>query len=132
MGRKAGILTFVVPPCLSSCYILYGFADKLPEPTQNPAVAAQPPQIFWILLVGDSNTGKTSLVNRLLSDTFEVKHQPTEGAYSKQHPLQLGGQAARLQVWLKCLALSTESSLFQDSASVFPVLHVDDQLDRSR
>ena len=61
-----------------------------------------PPEIFWVLLIGDSKTGKTSLVNRLLADTFNTKHQPTEGAYSKQHSLQLGGKEARLQVRAGC------------------------------
>ena len=72
-------------------------ADLLPEAVQ-PQPTAAAPEVFWLLLVGDSKVGKTSLVNRLLTDSFDARHQPTEGAYSKQHPLQLGGNPARLQV----------------------------------
>lgn len=82
------------------------------EPAATQTAGVQPPEVFWILLVGDSKTGKTSLVNRLLTDTFTLKHRPTEGAYSKQHPLQLGGKDARLQVSFKCC-----------SFDAFPVLH---------
>lgn len=69
-----------------------------------------------MLLVGDSQSGKTSLVNRLLSDTFSAQYKATEGAFSKQHALT--GSPIILQVCCEMTAYPLVSSRVHTSFTV--------------
>ncbi|KAK9802676.1 hypothetical protein WJX73_004678 [Symbiochloris irregularis] len=71
--------------------------DRSPE-TQQPQ-PSKPTEVYWILLVGDSKVGKTSMLLRFLADRFDATHQPTAGAYSKQRTIRVDGKEIRLQVW---------------------------------
>ena len=105
----------VVQPAPVGCCLLPGVrgaqflkiccTDKVQEVAQQSQPAAPSP-VFWVLLVGDAKAGKTSLLTRLMADKFEAKHIPTEGAYSKQHPVPFRGSQAVLQVWpLACFVM---------------------------
>ena len=55
--------------------------------------------MFWVLLVGDSSVGKSSMVKRFMEDAFDAKIRTTEGANGRQKPVQLKHGPAKLQVW---------------------------------
>lgn len=53
-----------------------------------------------LILVGFGEVGKTSLVKRLIDDTFDPKEKQTEGIRIREWPLRLdGGDDVRLHVW---------------------------------
>ena len=53
-----------------------------------------------LILVGRGAVGKTSLVKRLVDNTFDPKEGMTEGIHISEWPLKLGrGETARMNVW---------------------------------
>ena len=62
--------------------------------------AAKPLLEGKLILVGRGAVGKTSLVKRLVDNTFDPKEKMTEGIRITEWPLKLGrGETARMNVW---------------------------------
>ena len=62
--------------------------------------AAKPLLEGKLILVGRGGVGKTSLVKRLLDNTFDPDEEMTEGIRITEWPLKLGpGETARMNVW---------------------------------
>lgn len=56
-------------------------------------------QIIKLVMLGDSNVGKTSLVLRFVDNRFERSFISTMGMDFKTKELRLGNRAARVQIW---------------------------------
>ncbi len=61
---------------------------------------------FKVVLVGDQNVGKTSIISRFIHDSFEQTSnviylitQPTVGIDFVTKTLQIDGETIRLQLW---------------------------------
>jgi len=52
-----------------------------------------------IVLLGEMSTGKTSLVHRLVKNSFSDRVEPTIGAAFLVHTLQIGDQTVKLEIW---------------------------------
>lgn len=55
--------------------------------------------IFKIVLVGDSTTGKTSLISRYVDDTFSTSTLTTIGIDFKLKTVEVEGYRVKLQLW---------------------------------
>lgn len=55
--------------------------------------------LFKIILVGDCGVGKSSLLNRLVGDTFHENHLSTIGVDFKIKTLSINGKSVKLQIW---------------------------------
>jgi small GTP-binding protein len=54
---------------------------------------------FRVVLVGDSEAGKTSIVHRLVRNEFEPGQKPTVGAVFQTVARDIGGKSAMMQIW---------------------------------
>ena len=54
---------------------------------------------FKVVLVGSSGVGKSSLLQRLIDDTFETDVQSTVGVEFKLHDFQVGNETIHLNIW---------------------------------
>ena len=52
-----------------------------------------------VLVIGDVGTGKTSLVNRIVYNTFTEKYKATIGCEFGLKILDINGEAVRIQLW---------------------------------
>jgi len=52
-----------------------------------------------LLLIGDSNVGKTSLLQRFVDGTFQEIYTTTIASDFKVHNVKLDGKAVRIQIW---------------------------------
>jgi len=59
----------------------------------------QGPETLKLLVVGDANVGKTSLVQRLCERTFPEEHTATLGVDFKTFEFGNGDQRVKLQMW---------------------------------
>jgi small GTP-binding protein len=57
------------------------------------------PYAFKIVVAGSSGVGKTSLVEHLLSGSFQEGTEPTIGVQFKTYSLQADGHEIELQIW---------------------------------
>lgn len=55
--------------------------------------------LFKIILIGDSNVGKTCVVQRFQSGVFSDKHQNTIGVDFSVRSLNIEGKKVKVQVW---------------------------------
>ena len=55
--------------------------------------------IFKVILIGDSNTGKTSLINRFVNKTFDEKYLCTIGVGFFMKTIEVDEQTIKLQIW---------------------------------
>ena len=55
--------------------------------------------IFKIILIGDSNTGKTSLITRYVNNTFDSKHLCTIGVDFMMKKVVINNRTIKLQIW---------------------------------
>ncbi|CAH2276543.1 Ras-related Rab-19 [Pelobates cultripes] len=55
--------------------------------------------LFKIILIGDSNVGKTCVVQRFQSGVFSDKHQNTIGVDFSVRSLNIDGKKVKVQVW---------------------------------
>ena len=55
--------------------------------------------IFKVILIGDSNTGKTSLINRFVNNTFDEKYLCTIGVDFFMKTIEVDEQTIKLQIW---------------------------------
>jgi GTPase SAR1 family protein len=56
-------------------------------------------QSFKILIIGDSNVGKTSLMNRMVHGVFNNNYTSTIGVDFKIATINIGEYKCRLQIW---------------------------------
>jgi GTPase SAR1 family protein len=56
-------------------------------------------QRFKILIIGDANVGKTSLMNRLVHGVFNNNYSATIGVDFKIAAINVGDYKCRLQIW---------------------------------
>jgi small GTP-binding protein len=55
--------------------------------------------IFKIILIGDANTGKTSLINRYITNSFMDRYICTVGVDFMMKTITYDGQTIKLQIW---------------------------------
>lgn len=55
--------------------------------------------IFKVVIVGQANVGKTSLLSRYVDSTFPEEHYSTIGVEHKVKTLQIDGKLVKLQMW---------------------------------
>ena len=55
--------------------------------------------MYKILVIGDSNTGKTSLVNRFVYNKFDSNYKATIACEFALKIFELQGHTVRLQLW---------------------------------
>uniref|UniRef100_A0A6J0U5Y8 Ras-related protein Rab-19 n=1 Tax=Pogona vitticeps TaxID=103695 RepID=A0A6J0U5Y8_9SAUR len=55
--------------------------------------------LFKIILIGDSNVGKTCVVHRFKSGQYNTKQQNTIGVDFTVRSLEIDGKAVKIQVW---------------------------------
>ena len=55
-----------------------------------------------VVLIGDSNVGKTQLIRRLTKDNFSVEQGSTRGIEVTSKTLQVNGKEVHVQVWDTC------------------------------
>lgn len=55
--------------------------------------------VYKILLAGDANVGKTSLIQRFCTGTFSPARRPTIGTDSQTANVQLGPHTLTLSIW---------------------------------
>lgn len=58
-----------------------------------------PVQTFKILVVGDPDVGKTSLMNRLVHDVFNNRYTATIGVDFKIATMKIAEYTCRIQIW---------------------------------
>jgi Ras-related protein Rab-1A len=56
-------------------------------------------RLFKILIIGDSNVGKTSVLLRYVDDAFNPEFQTTIGVDFKISTLEVNGKIVKLQLW---------------------------------
>ena len=56
-------------------------------------------QGYKIVVIGDSCTGKTSLIDRLTNKCFKLGTLPTVGAEFQTHIAILDGEEVKLNIW---------------------------------
>ena len=55
--------------------------------------------MFKVVLIGESNTGKTSLLARFADNVFVDQYQCTIGIDFKTKTLQVDDETVKLQIW---------------------------------
>jgi Ras-related protein Rab-7A len=55
--------------------------------------------MFKVIVIGNSNVGKTSIVNRFVGDRFDPNYKATIAADFQTKILQIKGNEIRLQIW---------------------------------
>ena len=55
--------------------------------------------IFKIILIGDSSSGKTNIINRYISDKFVENSQPTIGVEMFSRDYLIDGDSIHAQIW---------------------------------
>ena len=55
--------------------------------------------LFKLIFIGDSNVGKTTLINKYVDGTFSEEIPPTIGLENKSKTIDIRGLKAKLQIW---------------------------------
>jgi len=55
--------------------------------------------VLKVILVGDVAVGKTSMVKRLVDNTFSTVHMATIGVDFLTKKMKVGGQQVTLRIW---------------------------------
>lgn len=55
--------------------------------------------LFKVVMVGDSGTGKTNLLDRFINDRFKIETRTTIGVEFSSKRIQLKGKTVCVQVW---------------------------------
>ena len=85
---------------------------------------------YKIIVVGDSGTGKTSLVDRLTNKVFNPDTQPTIGAEFKTYIALVDGEQIKLNVWDTAgqeRYRSVSKSYFRSTCGALLVFSIEDQ-----
>merc|ERR1719266_644415 len=75
--------------------------------------------LLKIVITGDALVGKTSVVNKLVRDTFESTYQPTVGMNHSFKAMDIDGESVRLQLWDN----EAESVQFFKGADAFVIVY---------
>ena len=54
---------------------------------------------YKIIFVGDANTGKTSIINRIIDNPFNETYEPSEGIDFISKNIRFNGLNIRIQIW---------------------------------
>ncbi|XP_053733177.1 ras-related protein Rab-33B-like isoform X1 [Synchiropus splendidus] len=60
---------------------------------------SEQPRVFKIIVIGDSNVGKTCLTYRFCGGTFLSNPEATIGVDFRERELELDGETVKLQIW---------------------------------
>ena len=52
-----------------------------------------------VILIGDSGVGKTNILNRLVNNTFNDKHEPSLSLEYNNHSIKINSYIIRMQIW---------------------------------
>ena len=55
--------------------------------------------LYKLVVVGDSNSGKTNLVGRFVGDSFIPEHKPTIGVEFRSRTIELDGAQIKLEIY---------------------------------
>lgn len=55
--------------------------------------------MFKVIVIGNSNVGKTSIVNRFVGDRFDQNYKATVAADFQTKIMNINGSEVRLQIW---------------------------------
>eukprot|EP00026_Physarum_polycephalum_P015506 Phypoly_transcript_16206.p1 GENE.Phypoly_transcript_16206~~Phypoly_transcript_16206.p1 ORF type:complete len:209 (+),score=30.27 Phypoly_transcript_16206:171-797(+) len=55
--------------------------------------------LFKVLLIGDSGVGKSSILNRFVTGSYDKPPQPTTNTDYQVHSINVEGKVVKLQVW---------------------------------
>ncbi|XP_032385517.1 ras-related protein Rab-33B isoform X1 [Etheostoma spectabile] len=77
---------------------VFGQNDTLERSSHHDYETAQAP-IFKIIVIGDSNVGKTCLTYRFCGGTFLKNPEATIGVDFRERTLELDGETIKLQIW---------------------------------
>jgi small GTP-binding protein len=94
--------------------------------------------VFNIIIFGDVNCGKTSLVKRFLTNSFKEDSRLSVGVDFEVKTINIGNKNVKLQIWdfgmgrkwmLSTYARSAKGGLFMyDITNYFSLSHIDDWL----
>ncbi|KAN0037027.1 hypothetical protein ACTFIV_002355 [Dictyostelium citrinum] len=88
--------------------------------------------LFKILLIGDSGSGKSSLLIRFADDTFTESHVSTIGVDFRIKTVYIEGKAIKLQVWDTVgqdrFRIGNNSSYYRGAHGIMIVYDVTDQV----
>ncbi len=87
--------------------------------------------LFKIILVGESGVGKTSLLNRLVNETFNDSHLTTIGVDFKIKTFYINNKSVKLQIWDTAgqeRFNSITDSFFKGSQGIIIVFDITDKL----
>ncbi|KAK9538072.1 hypothetical protein VZT92_005631 [Zoarces viviparus] len=77
---------------------VFGQSDSS-ELTSHRDHDTAPARIFKIIVIGDSNVGKTCLTYRFCGGTFLKNPEATIGVDFRERTLELDGESIKLQIW---------------------------------
>ncbi|XP_075937988.1 ras-related protein Rab-33B isoform X1 [Anarhichas minor] len=77
---------------------VFGQSDSSELPSHRDHDTA-PARIFKIIVIGDSNVGKTCLTYRFCGGTFLKNPEATIGVDFRERTLELDGESIKLQIW---------------------------------
>lgn len=55
--------------------------------------------LFKLVIVGDSNVGKTQILSRFIDDQFVINSKPTVGVQFGTKTIKVGNVAVKNQIW---------------------------------
>ncbi|XP_042350879.1 ras-related protein Rab-33B-like [Plectropomus leopardus] len=79
-------------------HTVFGQNDSLELSSQHDYETKQA-RIFKIIVIGDSNVGKTCLTYRFCGGTFLKNPEATIGVDFRERTLELDGESIKLQIW---------------------------------
>lgn len=84
--------------------------------------------IFKILLIGDSNVGKSSLLTRFADDEYQASYLSTIGVDFKIRTVKVNGKTIKLQIWDTAgqeRFRTITSSYYRNANGIFIVYSID-------
>lgn len=96
---QSNIRSLLTPRCFFYC-LCSGFHHRLQHNlTFSPAVRMSKPALLKVILLGDGGVGKSSLMNRYVTNKFDSHLFHTIGVEFLNKELEVDGRSATLQIW---------------------------------